>query len=268
MRDDRATVPRLLGLTSIGVMLGITAPALAQQPCGTGDTAGLVSLWSGEGNATDTYGDNHGEMQGGVTFVPGVVGSAFSFDGIDDLVRIPDADSLDPGANWTVEAWVKPSDWDTWWDHYLHAFVQKRYAYGLTLHKTNDYDLFIGYDGLRSLFYNGLVDEVAVYDGRMSAETAAAHFAAGLAGEPICVCVEEALAGLVDELEYLNEDVSAGLSTLAAQALTSLEDGNTNAASGLMTGLLHSLQALAGSAIPQDEADALIAIVEDVMDAL
>ena len=39
---------------------------------------------SGEGTAADVAGGNSGTLENGVAFAPGVVGRAFSFDGIDD----------------------------------------------------------------------------------------------------------------------------------------------------------------------------------------
>ena len=45
---------------------------------------GLVAYWPGEGNANDIVGGNHGTLRGGATFATGVVGQAFSFDGVDD----------------------------------------------------------------------------------------------------------------------------------------------------------------------------------------
>ena len=42
---------------------------------------GLVSYWAANGNATDSVGPNSGTLVSGVTFAPGIVGQAFSFDG-------------------------------------------------------------------------------------------------------------------------------------------------------------------------------------------
>jgi hypothetical protein len=53
--------------------------------------AGLVSWWPGEGNAEDQMGANPGVVMNGVTFVPGMVGLAFSFDG--SLVFVSDGES-------------------------------------------------------------------------------------------------------------------------------------------------------------------------------
>jgi hypothetical protein len=48
----------------------------------------LIDWWQGEGNATDTVGGHNGILMNGVSFVPGEVGQAFSFDGVNDSVLI------------------------------------------------------------------------------------------------------------------------------------------------------------------------------------
>jgi len=71
---------------------------------------GLVSWWPGDGHAEDIVGSNHGTLQNSATFAPGMVGQAFSFDGVDDRVDVPDAPSLNPGTgSLTIEAWVLKS---------------------------------------------------------------------------------------------------------------------------------------------------------------
>jgi len=73
--------------------------------------SGLVSWWPGEDNANDIQSGNHGTLQNGATFAAGKVGQAFSFDGVDDFVEIPENGSLDLNGNFTVEAWVKPESY-------------------------------------------------------------------------------------------------------------------------------------------------------------
>ena len=62
---------------------------------------GLISWWPGNGNANDIQGANNGALQNGATFAPGKVGSAFSFDGVDDFVNVADALDL----NNTTATW-------------------------------------------------------------------------------------------------------------------------------------------------------------------
>jgi hypothetical protein len=74
--------------------------------------AGLVSWWPGEGNANDIFGSNNGTLEGGVTFVSGEVGQAFSFNGVDADVKVPASASLNVGTGngLTLDAWINPSD--------------------------------------------------------------------------------------------------------------------------------------------------------------
>lgn len=68
---------------------------------------GLVGLWSGNGNADDSYGINNGQEKNGATYAFGLTDNAFSFDGVDDFVTISDSDVLNPGSFVSVSAWVK-----------------------------------------------------------------------------------------------------------------------------------------------------------------
>ena len=69
---------------------------------------GLIHWWSGDGNADDIVGGNNGTLQNGASFAAGMVGQAFSFDGLDDFVSIPSPVSPS-STSLTIEAWVKPA---------------------------------------------------------------------------------------------------------------------------------------------------------------
>ena len=70
---------------------------------------GLVGLWQGDGNTTDSSGAGHnGKIQGGVSYVPGITGQAFSFNGVNGSVLVPDTPSLDFTSQFTLSAWVDP----------------------------------------------------------------------------------------------------------------------------------------------------------------
>src|SRR5205823_2301157 len=73
----------------------------------------LVGWWPGEGNANDLAGTDNGSLQGNATAnAPGMVGSAFSFDGTNSVVQIPDSPVLRP-TNLTIEAWVRFTSLDS-----------------------------------------------------------------------------------------------------------------------------------------------------------
>ncbi len=68
---------------------------------------GLVGWWPGEGNAKDIVGGNDGELVGGVSFAPGVVGEGFEFNGAGAYIKVPDSPSLNLTEELTVELWFK-----------------------------------------------------------------------------------------------------------------------------------------------------------------
>ncbi|HEX7530450.1 MAG TPA: LamG-like jellyroll fold domain-containing protein [Pyrinomonadaceae bacterium] len=73
--------------------------------------AGMIAWYPGDGNADDVTGNGHnGTLIGGVTFTPGRVDQAFTFDGSTGYVTVPDNPLLVPSAAITVDAWVKTTD--------------------------------------------------------------------------------------------------------------------------------------------------------------
>jgi uncharacterized delta-60 repeat protein/uncharacterized repeat protein (TIGR01451 family) len=77
-------------------------------PVCSGVPGGIISWWPGEGNAQDIVGHYDGALQNGATFGSGMVGQAFSLDGIDDAIVVSNNAALNP-ASITVEAWIKPN---------------------------------------------------------------------------------------------------------------------------------------------------------------
>ncbi len=90
---------------SVDVLIGV-----AQQPPVAGcisPPSGLVSWWPGDGNALDIVGPNDGTLFNGATFAPGLVGPAFSFDGVDDTMDFPETAITSDLQELTVDAWVR-----------------------------------------------------------------------------------------------------------------------------------------------------------------
>lgn len=104
------TTKSLLGrcLTAIWSVL---LPAAALGTCYPAPT-GLVSWWPADADPLDFLGGNNGVYQNGATSTPvGLVGGAFSFDGVNDCVSVPDASSLDFGTgDFSVTLWVRFND--------------------------------------------------------------------------------------------------------------------------------------------------------------
>lgn len=98
----------VLAMLLVAVPAGV---ALAQSAIDPHDD--LVGWWDGDGSgavAQDIQGVNPGTLEpalGGATRAPGHVGQAFSLDGVDDYVTIPDSTELRLGKDQTVLAWYK-----------------------------------------------------------------------------------------------------------------------------------------------------------------
>ncbi|HTR43792.1 MAG TPA: LamG domain-containing protein [Pseudomonadales bacterium] len=100
---------------------------------------GLVGFWSGEGEGKDSVAGNDATLTD-VTFVDGINGPAFSFNGTSSMMKIPASQATDLGADggFTIMAWIKPSDveglhpifqWlqnDTWDDDALSLWMGVR----------------------------------------------------------------------------------------------------------------------------------------------
>jgi len=73
--------------------------------------AGLVALWSAEGNALDSIGGHNGSIVGHLTYDAGRLGQAFVFDGGTERVDIGNAPDLQL-QDFTITTWVKrENDW-------------------------------------------------------------------------------------------------------------------------------------------------------------
>jgi hypothetical protein len=70
--------------------------------------SGTVAWYKGEGNGNDAVFGNNGTLQGGVTFAPGEVGQAFSFNGADSAVVAPNSGNIEP-STLSVALWVNAS---------------------------------------------------------------------------------------------------------------------------------------------------------------
>ena len=106
---------------------------------GTPAPSGAVSWWMAEGNASDAVGNNAGTLQGDASFAAGKNGQAFSFDGVDDFIEVPNSSSLNP-ATITVEAWWYGVSFDGSGNN---AIVSK----GFTSHANPFYQYHLGVTG-------------------------------------------------------------------------------------------------------------------------
>ncbi len=114
---------------------GITVNVLNTGPPPTTMPAGLVlALGFDETSGTtalDRSASNQHGVVAGATRVPGKVGGALQFDGLDDVVTVADSAALDLTTGMTLSAWVNPSAFTGWETVMLKERGAGALAYGL-----------------------------------------------------------------------------------------------------------------------------------------
>jgi hypothetical protein len=103
----------LVTLLIFVLLLGFMQTAQAAEPvvptCGEGHSAGMVSYWKAEGDASDYYDGNHGSFVGNANAnAAGKVGQAFSFDGNGDYIVTNDITEIDGQSKLTIAFWMNP----------------------------------------------------------------------------------------------------------------------------------------------------------------
>ncbi|MDQ4121863.1 MAG: FG-GAP-like repeat-containing protein, partial [Acidobacteriota bacterium] len=196
----------------------------------------MISWYSAESNADDIIGTNNGTLQNGAGFDAGKVGQAFTFDGVNDFVAVPDSASLDITGDLTIDAWINPQTYSNF-PHILSKRNVDNFhvTYELLLSGTGQFRFSSMNSGnfndvnsnaiiplnawthvavtiqgtTLKLYINGALDKTVTYaatraatDGRLtigSAETT------GCGGSGTC----EFFKGQIDEVEIFNRALSA-----------------------------------------------------------
>lgn len=96
----------VVALAAVASLFAFVFPAAAQANMCVMPPEGLVGWWPGNGTADDVAGGRDGMLRNGAGYAPGLVGQAFSFDGVDDYVEIPDNAAFDLTNAVTLSAWV------------------------------------------------------------------------------------------------------------------------------------------------------------------
>ncbi|MEY2692376.1 MAG: hypothetical protein RIT03_766 [Bacteroidota bacterium] len=93
-------------------------------------TTGLVGYWPFNGNANDQSGNgNNGTLMNGVLLTSdrfNNLNSAYSFDGIDDFIQVPNSNSISIIGDITISAWVKTNGYN---NQNYQTIVSKRETY-------------------------------------------------------------------------------------------------------------------------------------------
>ncbi len=131
-------------------LAGLSSGATHAQPCKP-LPQGVVGWWPGDDTAADlTLAANHGQLINGATFGPGVIGPAFSLDGINDRVDVPDAPHLRL-QRFTLAAWVRVDTNAEW-----ACIICKQIGGG----SANSYSLWVNFGLLQGGMF-GSVEAVA-----------------------------------------------------------------------------------------------------------
>lgn len=126
----------------VGAMMGlglfVLVPQYARAVCVTAPS-GLVSWWTGDGQAGDIIGGNDGTLKNGATFAAGKVGLAFSLDGVDDHVLIGNPADLQL-QDFTIDAWVKLDTLDFVTPFDPAIFEYGHLGYGFAIARASGFD--------------------------------------------------------------------------------------------------------------------------------
>src|ERR1035441_4179534 len=99
--------PVVLALTALVQLSTLNPQLCAQQATNcTPALSGLVSWWPGDGFALDVAGTNNGTLQGGATYTNGLVGQAFSFNGVSGWIDVTNEAPLNPTGPFSLEYWI------------------------------------------------------------------------------------------------------------------------------------------------------------------
>lgn len=97
-----------LVFTAFAVGLGLAVNLWAQVPSYV-PTNGLVGWWPFNGNANDESGNGNNGTVNGATLTTdrfGNTGNAYSFDGVDDFISVPDSPILELGNSYSIGVWI------------------------------------------------------------------------------------------------------------------------------------------------------------------
>jgi len=202
--------------------------------CSNWVSSGLVGWWPGEGGADRSGLGNSATPMNGVALAPGLVGQAFSLDGVDDYLQVPNSPSLNPATNLTLEAWIQTSATPDY-SRVISKFYDvgmggANQGYGLGMHAggTMRADIGNGRGGYYTVFHPRLVTDglwhhvVAVFTPSLGAlyvdgvpgPAAALAGIAPVSTQPLLLgvdpcCSGRSFHGLIDEAAVYNRALSA-----------------------------------------------------------
>src|SRR5262249_39749524 len=93
--------------STVLILISLISPALLNAQCVTAPS-GMVDWWPADNNTFDIIGGHHGTLENGAGFDTGKVAQAFSLDGTDDHVRVPNdpAAAFNFSGSFSIDAWI------------------------------------------------------------------------------------------------------------------------------------------------------------------
>ena len=143
------------------------------------ESLGLIGEWKFEESVSadvaavrDTFGSSAGTAKGGVINVPGKVGRAFSFDGVDDEIIVPNSILLSPRGPFAVSGWFKAGNLIS--GDPMVSWVSKRDAFVFGPHKDGSvgFHLYLSADGTTYVWKNVTAPAGSVKEGEWQYWTA------------------------------------------------------------------------------------------------
>jgi len=131
----------------------LTMPASSQEITATYTpvVSGLVSRFTFDTDARDTYGTNDGTLSGATVVNDGARGKVLSLDGTDDYVDLPEDEMCAGRSELTLTMWIYPDEWvgtnsiydehiDNWWQFSITqaGWYTRDSSTGLTGSRNND----------------------------------------------------------------------------------------------------------------------------------
>jgi hypothetical protein len=108
----------------------------------------LFAAYNGESNTNDSFGSNNGTAVGGLTYTAGKIGNAFTFNGSNSYVSLPN-NSLNPSGDFTISLWVKFNSVAATYINLIENYYNPSFnsRYGFNMYLQSGKIRFATYDG-------------------------------------------------------------------------------------------------------------------------
>ena len=226
------TIGTVIGLSSSNIWADLSKIESSRSPHILSTTENLVAYYPFTGNADDGSGNNlHGTVNGPVLTADRFnnENSAYSFDGVDDVIEVSDNSLLDITEQISLAAWIYPTSQKTQMIIRKGATVTPSPPYGLSLSGTgnivfdlspngqltqlvktgyslNEWSFIVGtYDGtMMKLYVNGNLEETLSVSGSLNENNNVLLLGTRLR------LTSDTFEGILDDIRIYNKALSEG----------------------------------------------------------